>query len=278
MNNPATPPAQESGKTDLDAAFERQARKPIELVRHDAPVLTGNDLSAATGFDPVALAIACLNDAYSYVKDGGGDTDALDSALAQLRASQPSALQAASEPKPIEDQLARWAIDGAILKGRTGEAGPPSADHWLHEYWSIGQQLAKLGETSPWDNVTPADAPAAVLQISFPTIDLSKLPRYLESAGVGLYEHINGKLVKFADLEALVSEPAAVLPFVILGDEMAALRRFHECALDGSSYDVSKEMMKRLAEIGLLRRTTGSIYEHTTFGLAVLKGGPDGGQ
>ncbi len=56
---------------------------------------------------------------------------------------------------PMDQQLARWAIDGAILKGRIGETAPPAADHWLMEYYKIGQQLAKLGETSAWDNVTP---------------------------------------------------------------------------------------------------------------------------
>lgn len=64
----------------------------------------------------------------------------------------------------------------------------------------------------------------------------------------------------------------AKLPFAILPDEMAALERFHECAMDGEGYDVSKEMMQRLAEIGLVRRRSGNYYEHTTFGLAVLNG------
>ena len=66
-------------------------------------------------------------------------------------------------------------------------------------------------------------------------------------------------------------EPVA-LPFAILGDEMKDLHRFHECVSDGEGYDVPKERMKHLAEIGLVRRVTANIYEHTTFGLSVING------
>lgn len=52
--------------------------------------------------------------------------------------------------------------------------------------------------------------------------------------------------------------------------ELAALRRFDECAQDGEGYDLPKEMMQRLAEIGVVRRQFGANYIATTFGLAVL--------
>lgn len=67
---------------------------------------------------------------------------------------------------------------------------------------------------------------------------------------------------------ALRAAPAGLLN----ADELAALHRFNECALDGQGYDVPKEMMARLAEIGVLRRKSGAYYEHTEFGLAVLDG------
>lgn len=74
-----------------------------------------------------------------------------------------------------------------------------------------------------------------------------------------------------------VSQPARVarrLPTTafptITDEEMSALRRFNECVSDGEGYDVGKEMMRRLSGIGLVRRTSGSIYEHTDFGLCVL--------
>jgi len=71
--------------------------------------------------------------------------------------------------------------------------------------------------------------------------------------------------------QAELAQPVA-LPFAILDDELAALRRFDECARDGEGYDVPKQMMVRLAEIGLLRRVSGSHYEHTNFGISVLNG------
>lgn len=59
--------------------------------------------------------------------------------------------------KPIHEQDARAAIDGAIAYGRMG-VNPPPLGHWLAEYWHIGQQLAELGKTSALDNMTPVDA------------------------------------------------------------------------------------------------------------------------
>lgn len=64
----------------------------------------------------------------------------------------------------------------------------------------------------------------------------------------------------------------AALPFMITDQEMKDLMRFHECVTDGEGYDVPKERMKQLAEIGLLRRVTSDFYEHTTFGLSVING------
>jgi len=82
----------------------------------------------------------------------------------------------------------------------------------------------------------------------------------------------------FVDADKMVQAPAVApsepvaLPFAILADEMAALRRFDECVRDGQGYDVRKLMMKRLSEIGLVRRVTANVYEHTNFGLSVLNG------
>lgn len=74
-----------------------------------------------------------------------------------------------------------------------------------------------------------------------------------------------------AACEAKLREPVA-LSFAILDEELQDLHRFHECVSDGEGYDVPKERMKRLAEVGLLRRVTANIYEHTTFGLSVING------
>ena len=65
--------------------------------------------------------------------------------------------------------------------------------------------------------------------------------------------------------------PEAPKPtFPISDDEMAALRRFWECATDGEGYDVEKSMMQRLAEMGLVHRKSGAYYMATEFGLYVL--------
>ena len=64
----------------------------------------------------------------------------------------------------------------------------------------------------------------------------------------------------------------ATLPFAILEQAMKDLMRFHECAMADEGYDVPKERMKRLAEIGLLRRVTANFYEHTIFGLSIING------
>ena len=82
------------------------------------------------------------------------------------------------------------------------------------------------------------------------------------------------------ECEAPITQPAsepseqkpAALPFAIFDQEMADLRRFHECSMDNEWYDVPKDRMKRLAEIGLVRRVSANYYEHTNFGLSVLDG------
>jgi hypothetical protein len=56
-------------------------------------------------------------------------------------------------------------------------------------------------------------------------------------------------------------------------EEIAALRRFDECAQDGEGYDVAPEMMARLAEIGVVRRLVGRYFKATEFGVRVLEGG-----
>lgn len=55
--------------------------------------------------------------------------------------------------------------------------------------------------------------------------------------------------------------------------ELAALRRFDECAQDGEGHDVPKEMMQRLAEIGVVRRQFGANYITTEFGMSALLAG-----
>lgn len=55
----------------------------------------------------------------------------------------------------------------------------------------------------------------------------------------------------------------AVLPR-ITAEELSALIRFQECCDDGAGYDVSKTMMVRLTEIGLVRRVNPAGYHQIT--------------
>ncbi len=49
-------------------------------------------------------------------------------------------------------------------------------------------------------------------------------------------------------------------------DERKAFERFNETSEDGEGYDVPKQMMKRLAQIGVVHHTSGGIYGVTEFG------------
>ena len=69
-------------------------------------------------------------------------------------------------------------------------------------------------------------------------------------------------LAEFIALSALKAQ------WSITTDEMAAFDRFCECAedFDSGGHDVPKEMMKRLAIIGLVRSCGFGRYETTLFG------------
>ncbi|WP_432263310.1 hypothetical protein [Cupriavidus sp. TMH.W2] len=105
-----------------------------------------------------------------YVRAGGFREDAkgrnLPVFIAEenpLKLERGSASPAALTDRQIAAQDARYEIDGAITCGRMGTNKPPTG-HWLTEYWSIGRGLARLGETSAWENQTPVAAPSAIAQ------------------------------------------------------------------------------------------------------------------
>ena len=61
--------------------------------------------------------------------------------------------------------------------------------------------------------------------------------------------------------------------FDILPEELAALRRFAETCEDNQPYDVSREMMRRLALIGLVMQVPSNrnVYQTTLFGDSILE-------
>lgn len=100
--------------------------------------------------------------------------------------------------------------------------------------------------------------------------EITRVVRNMDCAEVRPFDIEFARAIERAVMQKLW-EPVA-LPFAILDKELQDLHRFHECVSDGEGYDVPKERMKRLAEIGLVRRVTANIYEHTTFGLSVING------
>jgi hypothetical protein len=102
--------------------------------------------------------------------------------------------------------------------------------------------------------------------------EAAALLRDMESLNEKRLGEIKTTLLLLAEARREAAEAQCTLPFAILEDEMQALRRFHECVTDNEGYDVPKPMMRRLSEIGLLRRVTANLYGHTIFGLSILNG------
>lgn len=65
------------------------------------------------------------------------------------------------------------------------------------------------------------------------------------------------------------AQQSASFPCAILPEEMEAFARFCECCEYDDSYDVPKDMMNRLAEIGLVRSLSRGAYQTTEFGISV---------
>jgi hypothetical protein len=51
--------------------------------------------------------------------------------------------------------------------------------------------------------------------------------------------------------------------------DWTAFGRFRTCLEDGEGYDVAASAMERLAELGLVRKVRGTVYEFTTLGLSM---------
>jgi len=104
--------------------------------------------------------------------------------------------------------------------------------------------------------------------------ELPKLSADLEAKAKDMREAgIHPEMITEQPPGSIVSmDLAPRLPFAIMDQELKDLRRFHECVMDGEGYDVPKERMHHLAEIGLVRRCSANYYEATVFGLSVLNG------
>jgi hypothetical protein len=83
--------------------------------------------------------------------------------------------------------------------------------------------------------------------------------------------YVNEDGFGFVLTRGVTAEAAWLLP-----NDMEALKRFYETSEDSQPYDVPKDRMLRLAEIGVLQKHGGSRYSLTAFGQHVLDLLPEG--
>jgi hypothetical protein len=122
------------------------------------------------------------------------------------------------------------------------------------------------------------------IEISLADMGTLNLPQFVRGVREFYLGTLHGKLppplfdavrsVDAAWLARIVLESQGVqLPATPLVDvtvsEMAAFNRFCECAEDGEGYDVDKGMMRRLADIGLVRSQGFGRFTTTAYGVAV---------
>lgn len=114
------------------------------------------------------------------------------------------------------------------------------------------------------------------------------LPQFARGVREFYFGMLNGRLAP-ADVDRLravdsgwlarailESQPNHVPQAPILAvtlSELEAFNRFCDCAEDNEGYDVDKEMMRRLSEIGLVRSTGFGRYMTTSYGDAVRSQG-----
>jgi hypothetical protein len=114
-----------------------------------------------------------------------------------------------------------------------------------------------------------------------PDLNLPQFVRGIREFYLGmLHGHLQSpqfdsvRAVDAAWLTALVLEsqgqPLPSTPQVDMTvSEMAAFQRFCECVEDNEGFDVDKDMMRRLADIGLVRSQGFGRYATTSYGAAV---------
>ena len=121
----------------------------------------------------------------------------------------------------------------------------------------------------------------ASVQATPPNINLPQFVRGIREFYLGmLHGHVappqfdSVRAVDAAWLTRIVLEsqgqPLPATPQVdITVSEMAAFQRFCECVEDNEGFDVDKDMMRRLADIGLVRSQGFGRYITTSYGQAV---------
>ena len=61
---------------------------------------------------------------------------------------------------------------------------------------------------------------------------------------------------------------------LLTDEQFNALKRFEETTSDENTYDLDKEMLRELCDIGVIRHSSRGIYWLTKFGDALLEKSP----
>lgn len=79
------------------------------------------------------------------------------------------------------------------------------------------------------------------------------------------------KAQQLNQVKPIETTPSTVAEQFLQEKDLRALKRFYETTEDGEGYDIGKEAVQRLAELGCLQRVgTTTRYGLTSFGLYVL--------
>jgi len=175
----------------------------------------------------------------------------------------------------------------------TEEGAARKAFHRFEQNWNCHLfQLAKRERSSEQEIETPHDmtnaylwnqwkATVMVLGAGAPLMDAVRtfanriLMRFGNAAGMyrAMSENFESEQQR-KSMHARLYGPVGTTDLeqwlnTITPADWTALHRFRECLEDAEGYDVPVAQIEHLAELGLLKKVRGSVYEFTQIGLAV---------
>ena len=136
------------------------------------------------------------------------------------------------------------------------------------------QMVADKLQEPDWKTMPKKDAPLVQWAKEQTALQPTQEPMAWQWLGSA---HFRKKLPKNADITAwnpLYTSPPRREWVGLTNDERKALERFTETCDDGEGYDVTKHMMQRLAQIGVVHHTSGGVYSTTEFGRWVIDAAP----
>jgi hypothetical protein len=228
-----------------EALFSYVKNLAAPAPQQSEPIATEAQISAAGSALADRSADSCgVNREDNWMIYGSEFIEDARVAFAAAAKAAPAAPVQTAEPKRIPDMLTVETIQGAIAFGRMGINPPPSPDHWGNEFWQIGRQLAKLSETSAWDNVTPVDVAAPV------QANLQSIADELEDAaapyGGDFADTVNACVEALRDLVVPTSteEMVRFCPHCASIGEIG--KEYRDCCPDGSA---ARHIPRKVAEV-----------------------------